>query len=95
MALSKQEICSSYDSGARYYNFVLKLYGLIGIRKAYRLGAVNLLRLKRGDCVVELGYGTGINFPFIPGDLEFSYRLARLCKGRGKGGGGKDIHRIQ
>ncbi len=65
MALSNQEIRSSYQSAAKYYDFALLLYGLIGIRKAYRLRAVELLRLQRGDRVVELGCGTGINFPLI------------------------------
>lgn len=65
MAISKQEVRSSYQSAARYYDFALRLYGLIGIHKAYRLRAVRLLRLQRGDCIVELGCGTGINFPLI------------------------------
>jgi ubiquinone/menaquinone biosynthesis C-methylase UbiE len=65
MALSKEEIRSSYHTGAKYYDFAVRLYGLIGIRKAYRLRAVKLLRLQPGDRVVELGCGTGLNFPFI------------------------------
>jgi demethylmenaquinone methyltransferase/2-methoxy-6-polyprenyl-1,4-benzoquinol methylase len=65
MALSKEEIRSSYETGAKYYDFAVRLYGLIGIRKAYRLRAVKLLRLQPGDCVVELGCGTGLNFPLI------------------------------
>ncbi len=65
MRLSKQKIRSNYDSAAKYYDFALLLYGIIGIRKAYRLRAVKLLRLQRGDCVVELGCGTGLNFPPI------------------------------
>ncbi|MFB0508750.1 MAG: class I SAM-dependent methyltransferase [Thermodesulfobacteriota bacterium] len=65
MALSKQEIRSSYQSAAKYYDFAVRLYGLIGIRKAYRSRAVKLLGLQRGDCVVELGCGTGLNFPLI------------------------------
>jgi demethylmenaquinone methyltransferase/2-methoxy-6-polyprenyl-1,4-benzoquinol methylase len=65
MALSKQEIRSSYQSAAKYYDFAVLLYGLIGIRKAYRSRAVKLLGLQRGDCVVELGCGTGLNFPLI------------------------------
>ena len=65
MAISKQEIKAKYQSGAKYYDFAVLLYRLIGIRKAYRLRAVKLLRLQRGDCVVELGCGTGLNFPPI------------------------------
>ncbi len=37
MALSKADIRSSYETGAKYYDFAVRLYGLIGIRKAYRL----------------------------------------------------------
>lgn len=65
MELSKQEVRGKYQSAAKYYDFAVQLYGLIGIRKAYRLRAVNLLRLQQGDRVVELGCGTGLNFPHI------------------------------
>jgi len=37
MAPSKEEIHSSYETGAKYYDFAVRLYGLIGIRKANRL----------------------------------------------------------
>ena len=75
MTLSKEEVRSSYDLGAKYYDFALRLYGLIGIRKTYRLRAVELLRLQRGDSVVELGCGTGINFPLIIGQIGSEGRL--------------------
>jgi demethylmenaquinone methyltransferase/2-methoxy-6-polyprenyl-1,4-benzoquinol methylase len=75
MVLSKEEIRSSYETGAKYYDFAVRLYGLIGIRKAYRLRAVKLLRLQRGDCVVELGCGTGLNFPLILEQIEPEGRL--------------------
>jgi len=65
MAPSIEEIRSSYDTGAKYYDFAVRLYGLIGIRKAYRIRAVKLLGLQPGDRAVELGCGTGLNFPFI------------------------------
>jgi demethylmenaquinone methyltransferase/2-methoxy-6-polyprenyl-1,4-benzoquinol methylase len=65
MELSKAEIGSSYETGAKYYDFAVTLYGLIGIRKAYRLRAVKRLRLQQGDCVVELGCGTVLNFASI------------------------------
>ena len=66
MLLSKQEIQAKYQSGAKYYDLFVQLYRLIGFRvEAYRSRAVELLRLKRGDCVVELGCGTGLNFPLL------------------------------
>ncbi len=66
MMLSKQEVQSMYQSGAKYYDFTTLLYRLIGLRmKAYRSHAVRLLHLKRGDFVVELGCGTGLNFPLL------------------------------
>lgn len=64
--LSKQEIQLMYQSGAKHYDVTTQLFRLVGLRiKDYRLRAVQLLRLKRGDCVVELGCGTGLNFPLL------------------------------
>jgi demethylmenaquinone methyltransferase/2-methoxy-6-polyprenyl-1,4-benzoquinol methylase len=39
---------------------------MIGLRmKTYRSLAIKKLSPQRGDCVVELGCGTGLNFPFL------------------------------
>ncbi len=66
MVLSKQEIQDRYQSGAKYYDLVVRLYRLIGLRcEVYRSRAVKLLHLQRGDYVVDLGCGTGLNFPPI------------------------------
>lgn len=73
--LSKQKIQDSYQSGAKYYDFAMQLYRLIGIRQAYRSRAVKLLRLQQGDCVVELGCGTGLNFPLIIEQIGSQGRL--------------------
>jgi demethylmenaquinone methyltransferase/2-methoxy-6-polyprenyl-1,4-benzoquinol methylase len=55
-----------YQSGARNYDFTTILFRLIGLRmKAYRLYAIKKLSLRRGDFVIELGCGTGLNFPFL------------------------------
>ena len=55
-----------YQSGAKHYDFTTILFRLIGLRmKAYRLIAIRKLSLKRGDCVIELGCGTGLNLPFL------------------------------
>ncbi|MFQ5991904.1 MAG: class I SAM-dependent methyltransferase [Nitrospiraceae bacterium] len=66
MAISKQEVSAIYQPHAKRYDFALQLYRLIGSRiEAYRLRAVELLRLKHGDCVVDLACGTGLSFPLI------------------------------
>ena len=66
MVLSKKKIQAKYQSGAKYYDFYVWLYRLIGFRvEAYRLRAIELLDMQPGDCVVELGCGTGLNFPLI------------------------------
>ncbi len=66
MVLQKQKIQAMYQSGARRYDLFVKIYLLIGFRmESCRMRAVKLLRLQEGDCVVELGCGTGLNFGCI------------------------------
>jgi demethylmenaquinone methyltransferase/2-methoxy-6-polyprenyl-1,4-benzoquinol methylase len=43
--------------------------------KTYRSLAVQKLSLKRGDCIIELGCGTGLNFPFIIEQIGSEGRL--------------------
>jgi demethylmenaquinone methyltransferase/2-methoxy-6-polyprenyl-1,4-benzoquinol methylase len=63
---STQDIKAKYRRQAKRYDFAVQLYRLLGLRiKAYRLRAVELLRLTRGDCVVDLGCGTGLNFDLL------------------------------
>ncbi len=55
-----------YQSGAKHYDFTTILFRLFGLRmKTYRSLAIKKLSLQRGDCVIELGCGTGLNFPFL------------------------------
>jgi demethylmenaquinone methyltransferase/2-methoxy-6-polyprenyl-1,4-benzoquinol methylase len=64
--ISRQKIQDIYESGAKQYDFTTILFRLIGLRmKAYRLSAIKKLSLQRGDFVIELGCGTGLNFPFL------------------------------
>lgn len=64
--LTEQDVKALYQSGAKYYDFTTLMYRLIGLRmNTYRSLAVRLLRLAKGDSVVELGCGTGLNFPLL------------------------------
>ena len=66
MMISNQEIQAKYQQQSKNYDFSVKLYRLLGLRiEAYRSHVINLLNLQRGDCVVELGCGTGLNFPLL------------------------------
>ena len=62
----KQSVITTYRKRAGRYDFTSSLYHLIGFRiGAYRRQAVSALNLQRGDTVVEIGCGTGLNFPLL------------------------------
>lgn len=66
MALSPKETKELYRKRARRYALTARLYWLVGFRyTAYRRIAVAALGLAPGDTVVELGCGTGENFPLL------------------------------
>ncbi len=66
MALNKYEIAELYRRRAANYDLSAKFYYLIGFREfKYRKLAVQQLRLKTGDTVVEIGCGTGLNFSLL------------------------------
>lgn len=66
MALSKEDLRQLYRKRAGLYDLTANLYYLIGFREqAYRKQAVAALGLRRGDTVVEIGCGTGLNFPLL------------------------------
>lgn len=64
--LSKNEVVNIYRKRAKRYDFTANLYYLMGFREwAYRRQAVAALDLRPGDKVVEIGCGTGLNFPLL------------------------------
>jgi demethylmenaquinone methyltransferase/2-methoxy-6-polyprenyl-1,4-benzoquinol methylase len=66
MALNKEDIKKIYGKRAKRYDISANLYYLLGVREfAYRKRAVDALKLSKGDTVVEIGCGTGLNFKFL------------------------------
>lgn len=76
MAFSTQEIQDIYQRQAKLYDLYVQFYRLIGLNiDAYRTRAIDLLHLQRGDSVVELGCGTGLNFPLLMDQIGPQGRL--------------------
>ena len=66
MSLSRARVEAAYQRHAKNYDLAVKVYGLVGLHiEKYRSRALELLQLKRGDCVIDLGCGTGLSFPLL------------------------------
>lgn len=66
MALTPTQVVDLYGRRASWYDLTANLYYLIGFREqAYRKRAIDSLGLRPGDTVVEIGCGTGLNFPVL------------------------------
>lgn len=63
---ARDEVRAIYDKGARYYDPTVWLYYLAGMRIGrWRRKGIEALALRPGDTVVEIGCGTGLNFPLL------------------------------
>jgi len=63
---SNSKIINAYRKHAKNYDFAVKLYRLLGIKIGkYRKMTINALELSKGDTVIELGCGTGLNFSLV------------------------------
>lgn len=62
----KEKIIELYRKRAKHYNFTANLYYLLGYREySYRKEAVRRLHLNKGDYVIDLACGTGLNFDLV------------------------------
>ena len=63
---SNNSIVSAYRKYAKNYDFAVHLYRLLGCKiPKYRKIIINSLELSKGDTVIELGCGTGLNFSLV------------------------------
>jgi demethylmenaquinone methyltransferase/2-methoxy-6-polyprenyl-1,4-benzoquinol methylase len=63
---SKGEVADIYRKRAKNYDFTVRLYNLLGFRiDSYREEAIESLRLKPGNTVIDIACGTGANFPML------------------------------
>ena len=63
--MTRTPLIEKYRRSARRYDVTSRLNVALGPQRAHRRRAVQALRLRPGDTVVEIGCGTGLNFPLI------------------------------
>ena len=63
---TRQHLIETYRKRARHYDIISQLYYP---QRAHRRRAVQALRLRPGDSVVEIACGTGLNFPLIEREI--------------------------
>ncbi|MDH3242653.1 MAG: methyltransferase domain-containing protein [Alphaproteobacteria bacterium] len=64
--LTREEVRAEYEKRAGIYEFAVYLYYLVGFRIGrYRRLAVEAIAPRQGDTVIEIGCGTGMNFPLL------------------------------
>jgi ubiquinone/menaquinone biosynthesis C-methylase UbiE len=63
---TREHLIETYRKSARHYDLTSRLFYA---QRAHRRRAVQALRLRPGDSVVEIACGTGLNFPLIERDI--------------------------
>ena len=64
--MNENRVVTTYRKYAENYDLAVKFYRLLGLRIGkYRKMTADSLELSKGDTVVELGCGTGLNFSLI------------------------------
>ncbi len=101
------EVGRTYRKGARRYESAVRLFDLfrpIGFDiPAWREEAVRALQLKRGDTVVDIGCGTGLNFPLLQETIgtqgqiigvDLSAAMLEQARGRVAGSGWHNVELV-
>jgi ubiquinone/menaquinone biosynthesis C-methylase UbiE len=72
---TREHIIERYRRSASRYDITSRLNIALGPQRAHRRRAVQALRLSPGDTVVEVGCGTGLNFPLIEREIGPAGRI--------------------
>jgi ubiquinone/menaquinone biosynthesis C-methylase UbiE len=63
---TREHLIETYRKKANHYDITSRLYPVPGYpQRAQRLQAVQALDLRRGDRVIDIACGTGLNFPLL------------------------------
>jgi ubiquinone/menaquinone biosynthesis C-methylase UbiE len=63
---TRKHLIETYRKKAKHYDITSQFYPVPGYpQRSHRFRAVQALRLRRGDCVIDIACGTGLNFPLI------------------------------
>jgi demethylmenaquinone methyltransferase/2-methoxy-6-polyprenyl-1,4-benzoquinol methylase len=66
MDRTRAHLIETYRRKAKHYDISSRVYPVPGYpQQAHRRGAVQALGLRPGDSVIDIGCGTGLNFPLI------------------------------
>jgi len=81
MAITRSQTVALYRRRARHYDSTTRLFDVFGFaERRYRAAAVTALGLRPGGRVLDIGCGTGLNFPLLqqavgPGGAVFGVDL--------------------